>query len=149
MDKIELVWLGACIMLFILEAVTVGLVSIWFALGALAALVVSLIGGPFWLQIIVFLTVSALTLWLTRPLVKKHFNNRHEATNADSFIGKQCVITQDVDNIASTGQAVCQGKTWTVRSTNGMPIRKGEKAVVDSIEGVKLMVSPVNEYAQG
>lgn len=149
MDKIEMIWLGACIVLFVLEAVTVNLISIWFALGALAALVVALIGGPLWLQIVTFLIVTILTLWATRPLVKKHFNNKHEPTNADVVIGKVCIVTEDIDNTIASGQVTCMGKTWTARSATGEPITKGNKATVNSIEGVKLMVSPLVENVHG
>lgn len=146
MDKLEIFWLVACIGLFVLEAATVNLVSVWFALGALGALLVAFLGGGLWLQIVVFFVVTILTLVATRPLVKKHFNkSHHQPTNADTLIGKVCVVTEDIDNVAATGQAVCLGQVWTARSLNGETIKKGSKAKVDSIHGVKLIVEPVNE----
>ncbi len=144
MDKIEFIWLGATVLLFILEAVTVNLVSVWFALGSLAALIASLLGAKLWLQIVVFFIVTILTLIATRPLVKKYFNKKdHEPTNADAVIGRICVVTQDVDNLSSSGQASCMGSTWTVRSKNGEIIKEGSKAKVLSIEGVKLIIEEV------
>ena len=133
-------------MLFVLEAVTVNLVSVWFALGALGALFTALLGGALWLQIVVFFVVTVITLIATRPLVKKHFNqSHHQPTNADMSIGKICVVTEDIDNVAATGQVTCLGQVWTARSLNGEIIEKGSKAKVDSIHGVKLIVEPVGE----
>lgn len=146
MDKLEMFWLIACIGLFVLEAVTVNLVSVWFALGALGALIVAFVGGALWLQIIVFFVVTILTLIATRPLVKKYFNkSQHQPTNADTLIGKICVVTEDIDNVAATGQATCLGQVWTARSLGGETIKKGSKARVDSIHGVKLIVEAVEE----
>lgn len=149
MDKIEIFWLAACILMFVVEAVTVNLVSVWFALGALAALITALIGGQLWLQIVIFFAVTILTLIATRPLVKKYFNKQHhEPTNADMLIGKICIVTQDIDNIAATGEANCSGSTWTARSLTGSIIKKGSKARVHSIQGVKLIVEPITEYTE-
>ncbi len=149
MEKIEIFWLAACILLFIIEAVTVNLTTIWFAVGALAALIVSLVGGALWLQIVVFFVATILSLVVTRPLVKKYFTKQHhQPTNADQSIGKICIVTEDIDNIASTGAANCLGREWTARSLNGEIIKKGSKAKVDSIHGVKLIVVPLNEEAE-
>ena len=146
MDKIEIFWLIACIGLFILEAVTVNLVSVWFALGALGALFTAMLGGALWLQVVVFFAVTIITLIATRPLVKKHFNkSHHQPTNADMSIGKICIVTEDIDNVAATGQATCMGQVWTARSLGGETIKKRSKARVNSIHGVKLSVEPVVE----
>ncbi|MBQ8502837.1 MAG: NfeD family protein [Clostridia bacterium] len=146
MDKIEIFWLAATILLFVVEAVTVNLVSVWFALGTLAALIAALLGAQLWLQIVIFFAVTILTLIATRPLVKKFFNKQHhEPTNADMLIGKICIVTQDIDNIAATGEASCSGKIWTARSFTGDIIKKGSKAKVHSIEGVKLIVEEITE----
>lgn len=146
MDKIEIFWLAATILMFILEAVTVNLVSVWFALGALGALIAALLGAKLWLQIVIFFLVTILTLILTRPLVKKYFNkNHHEPTNADTAIGKICVVTEDIDNLAPSGQVKLDGMVWTARSEKGEAIKKGSKAKVLSIEGVKLIVEALTE----
>lgn len=150
MDKIEIFWLVATIVLFGVEAATVTLVSIWFALGALAALITALCGGQLIMQIVVFFVVTILTLIATRPLVKKYFNKQHhEPTNADMLIGKTCIVTQDIDNIAATGEVKCSGNTWTARSLKGDTIKQGSKAKVHSIEGVKLIVEPLREHIEG
>lgn len=149
MEKIEIFWLAASIGLFVLEAVTVSLVTVWFALGALGALFTALLGGALWLQIVVFFVVTIITLIATRPLVKKYFNkSQHQPTNADTFIGKTCVVTEDIDNVAATGQVTCLGQVWTARSLSGETIKKGSKATVNSIHGVKLIVEAVKEEAE-
>ncbi len=146
MDKMEIFWLVCCVVLLAVEAATVSLVTVWFALGALGALFTALLGGDLLLQIIVFIVVTAISLVATRPLVKKYFNKEHhEPTNLDRTIGQICIVTDDIDNVAATGQAICMGQTWTARSLNGELIKKGSKAKVESIHGVKLIVVPVNE----
>lgn len=135
------VWLAAMIVLLVIEAVVPGLISIWFAIGALAALLAALIGAPIWLQGAWFLLVSVASLALTRPLVKKYINSRVQPTNADILIGKECMVTKDVDNVLGTGEATVSGRTWTVRSAGGEKIPAGSTATVVRIEGVKLIVS--------
>lgn len=141
MTQTTIFWLVAVIALGVVEAVTVGLVSVWFALGALAALISSLFGGPLWLQIVLFIVVSALALIITRPLVKKYFNKEsHKPTNADMVIGKEAQVTETIDNLQGTGAVRCMGKEWTARSENGETILSGETVTAVKIEGVKLIV---------
>ena len=136
-------WLVSMIALFVVEAATVNLVTIWFAFGALGALVTSLLGGGLWLQIVVFIAVTILTLIPTRKLAKKYFGkSRLQATNADVVIGKDCIVVEDVDNLISTGAVKCMGKEWTARSKNGEKIAAGETVTAVAIEGVKLIVCP-------
>ena len=123
------------------EAVTVGLVCIWFAAGSLIALLAAMCGAPLWLQIVAFLVVSAATLYFTRPLVKRFVNSRVEPTNADMVIGKECRVTETVDNIAGTGAVYVDGKTWTARSENDEVIQAGTLVTAKSIDGVKLIVA--------
>ena len=142
MNELSIFWLVAVIVLGIVEASTVSLVCIWFALGALAALISSLFGGPLWLQILLFIIVTVITLCFTRPLVKKYFNkNSHKPTNADMVIGKNATVTEDIDNLSGAGAVRCMGKEWSARSLNGEAIGKGEIVTVAKIEGVKLIVS--------
>ena len=123
------------------EAVTVGLVCIWFAAGSLIALLAAMCGAQLWLQIVVFLVVSAATLYFTRPLVKRYVNSKVEPTNADMVIGKECRVTETVDNIAGTGAVYVDGKTWTARSENDELIQAGTLVTAKSIDGVKLIVA--------
>ncbi|MBQ6600614.1 MAG: NfeD family protein [Clostridia bacterium] len=141
MNELSIFWLIAVIALGIAEAVTVGLVTIWFAVGALAALISSLFGGPLWLQILLFIVVTAVTLVTTRPIVKKYFGkNSHKATNADMVIGKEAHVTEAINNLKGTGAVRCMGKEWSARSENGEEIGEGEIVVAVKIEGVKLIV---------
>lgn len=111
-------WLIVMVLFLAVEAVTVGLVCIWFAAGSLIALLAAMCGAQLWLQIVVFIIVSAATLYFTRPLVKRYVNSKVEPTNADMVIGKECRVTETVDNIAGTGAVYVDGKTWTARSEN-------------------------------
>lgn len=134
-------WLIAMVLFLVVEAVTVGLVCIWFAAGALAALLCAMLGAPVWAQVLVFLVVSAVTLYYTRPLVKKYVNSKVEPTNADIVIGKECKVTETIDNIAGTGAVYVDGKTWTARSVNDEVIAKDTLVTAQRIDGVKLIVA--------
>jgi len=138
-------WLALLILFLVVEGSTVTLVSIWFSAGSLVAMIVALLGGPFWLQLILFLGVSAGLLALLRPMVRKYIKPKVTATNVDSLIGSQGYVTETVDNIAATGQVKLGAMPWTARSTDGSPIPAGTLIRVDRIEGVKAFVSPVKE----
>lgn len=143
MKEMTVFWLVSMIALFVVEAVTVNLMTIWFAFGALAALVTSLLGGQLWLQIVVFIAVTVLTLIPTRKLAKKYFSkSHHQPTNADMVIGKDCTVVEDIDNLLATGAVKCMGKEWTARSESGEKIAQGETVTAVAIEGVKLIVRP-------
>ena len=138
------VWLIAMIALLVVEGLVPGLISIWFALGALAALVSALLHAPLWLQIVWFLVVSIAALALTRPLAKKYINSKTQPTNADMLIGKECVVRENIDNVLGTGAVSVDGKVWTARTeSDDTKAQEGSRAVVVRIEGVKLIVKPV------
>ena len=138
------VWLIAMIVLLVVEGLVPGLISIWFALGALAALVSALLHAPLWLQIVWFLAVSIAALALTRPLAKKYINARTQPTNADMMIGKECVVRESIDNVLGTGAVSVDGKVWTARTeSDDTKAQEGSRAVVVRIEGVKLIVKPI------
>ena len=138
------VWLIAMIVLLVVEGLVPGLISIWFALGALAALVSALLHAPLWLQIVWFLAVSIAALALTRPLAKKYINARTQPTNADMMIGKDCVVRESIDNVLGTGAVSVDGKVWTARTeSDETKAQEGARAVVVRIEGVKLIVKPI------
>jgi len=136
-----ILWLAALVFFLILEGATAQLVSIWFVIGAAAALVVSLLHGPLWLQIAVFVVVSALALILTRPVIRKLTKGRVRPTNADRILGTECLVTEAIDNLAGTGAVSAGGKIWTARSADGSAIPEGALVTVQSIEGVKAIVS--------
>ena len=138
-------WITAIVVFLVIEAITVGLASIWFAIGSLAALIGEMLGAKLWLQVALFLLVSAVTLYLTRPLVKKFVNGKVQPTNADMIIGKECRVVETIDNIAGTGAVQTAGKVWTARSENDEIIEEGQIVLVDRIEGVKVIVNRAAE----
>ena len=134
-------WLIAVVALGILEAATTQLVTIWFALGALAALIAAAFHAPIWLQLVLFAVVSVLALVLTRPIVRKHLNNKKIPTNADRTIGKIGIVQQTICNTKAEGTVCVDGAVWTARSEDGAEIESGTEVVAERIEGVKLIVS--------
>ena len=143
-----LLWFVLAVVFLLVEGGTVMLVSVWFAAGSLVAMVAALLSAPFWLQLILFLGVSAGLLALLRPLVQKYIKPKITATNVDSLIGSQGYVTATVDNLAATGQVKLGAMPWTARSTDGAPIEAGTLVRVDRVEGVKAFVTPVRETAQ-
>ena len=134
-------WVVALVVFLIVEAVTAGLVSIWFVFGSLVALICAALGAAVWLQIFWFVIVSVATLVLTRPLVKRYVDSRSVATNADRSIGRTAVVTERIDNLAATGAVQLSGVIWTARSTDdALTIESGEHVIIRAIEGVKLIV---------
>ena len=140
-------WLLAMVIFIAAEAMTVSLVSIWFALGALGAIVVALIGGGLALQVTVFLVLAIVLLLSLRSIVRKRFTPRITKTNIDSIIGATGVVITPVNNIAALGQIQVNGVEWSARSTDNSHISAGVLVRVDRIEGVKVYVSPVREEA--
>ena len=143
------IWIIAVIVFAVVEGMTAGLVTIWFALGALAALLASLFGAPLWLQLVWFFVISIATLIATRPLARKYMNSKTEATNADMYVGKECVVIETIDNIRGTGAVKVAGKVWTARTEEDVIVPEGTKAEALRIEGVKLIVKPVSENQIG
>ncbi len=133
-------WAAAIILFGVAEAVTAQLVSIWFLIGAIAALIAALCGANLIIQIIVFIAVSILALVITRPLVKKYINPKKEHTNADRVIGQVGIVAEDIDNIKATGQVKADGKIWTARATDNSIIPSGCEVIIEKIDGVKLIV---------
>lgn len=134
-------WLIALIIFLVIEAVTVTLVCIWFAGGSLIGMLAAALQAPLWLQIILFLLVSILLLIYTRPIAMKHFNKNREKTNASGVIGKQAIVTREIDNLHGEGQVTVGGQEWSARNTEGdKVIPEGTIVTVEEIKGVKLMV---------
>ncbi len=138
-------WIAAGVVFLVFEGITVGLTSVWFALGAFAAMVCAMLKAPVWLQIAVFIVVSGVTLYFTRPVVKKYVNGKIQPTNADKIIGEECRVTETIDNIEGTGAVYVDGKTWTARSENDEIIPEGELVTTVRIEGVKVIVNKAAE----
>ena len=136
-------WLVAMVVFLIIEASTVAIVSAWFAAGSLAAMIVALCAGPLWLQILVFLLVSAALLGMLRPLTRKYFTPKLIRTNVDSIIGSEGYVTSPIDTLSATGTVKLGAMEWTARSTDGSPIESGKRIRVDRVEGVKVFVTAV------
>ena len=137
------VWLVLLVLFLVAEAVSVTMVSLWFAVGALGALVVNLLGAKMWLQVLVFFVISIVTLASLRPWARKRFNPGIAKTNVDAVIGSRGRVLADIDNVEATGQVKLGAMEWTARRTSGDPIKAGTLVQVDRVEGVKVFVSPV------
>lgn len=133
-------WVVMIVVFLVIEGLTAGLTTIWFAVGSLAALIAALFGAPIWLQFVWFAVISIVTLIATRPLVKKYITPRIQPTNADMTIGQEGLVTEPIDNAAGTGAVAVAGKVWTARSESGAPIALGALVRGVRIEGVKLYV---------
>lgn len=136
---IEILWLAAVIVFIILEAVTYQMISVWFIIGSVGALIASLLGAEFWLQMVIFVALSLVLLVMFRPFAVKRLKTDFK-TNADAAVGKKVTITQAVDNTKGTGEAKLDGLVWSVRTQDGNTLDVGEVAEVKRIEGVKLIV---------
>lgn len=139
-------WLIAAAAFVLLEILTMGLTTIWFAVGALVGAVMAALGLSLWVQILAFAVVSVTVLLFTRPLARKYLNNRTVRTNAESLIGCVCMVTQTIDNLRAEGQVTVKGQVWTARSTSEeRSIPENTKVRITAISGVKLIVEPITD----
>lgn len=144
MELQSVVWLGLLVVLLLVELATMGLTTIWFAGGALAAFAVSMFTEAVSLQVLVFLAVSSILLIFTRPFAVKFVNKNRVKTNADSLIGKIGIVTAEIDNLESRGEVQVSGQIWSARSKEGKEkLEKGTQVKILDISGVKLIVEAV------
>ena len=139
MSSMITIWLIVFVVLVIIEIITMGLTTIWFAGGALAAAV----HAPLWVQIVLFLVVSALLLFFTRPVAVKYFNKDRVRTNVESLIGQQAIVISEINNLQGIGQVTVNGQEWSARSTDeeaAIPV--GCVVIIERVSGVKLIVTP-------
>lgn len=136
-------WLMAFIILVVMEFLTMGLTTIWFAIGALAAFFASLFGATLWIQIVLFLVTSLVVLVVYRPLAVKYVNSKRTKTNVDDLIGKEAKVTERIDNLNQTGRVILNGMDWSARTTVGGIIDIDTIVRVTEVKGVKLIVEPV------
>ncbi len=141
----EIVWLIILALCLVVEIATLGLVTIWFAGGALVTFFVAMVTDNLLIQVIVFLAVSFLLLFLTRPIAKKLYNAKRTKTNVDSLIGEQCKVTEAIDNFNGTGTVLLNGLEWTARSKDETVIGTGARVQVCAVDGVKVIVEKVTE----
>ena len=138
-----IIWLVILVILVIIELATMGLTTIWFAGGALVATIVAAVGGNIWIQLTCFVVVSLLLLVVTRPIAMRYFNRDREKTNAEGLVGKQAIVTLEINNLLGTGQVMISGMEWSARSTqDDVKLEIGSVVIVRGISGVKLMVEP-------
>lgn len=141
MSELTVFWLIVLILSIVIEAITMGLTSIWFAGGALVALLLSAFNVPVWIQVMVFFVVSVVLICFTRPIAVKYFNKDRVRTNVESLIGRQAIVISEIDNLQGIGQVTVGGKQWSARNAKeDKVIPVGAVVRVSAIKGVKLMV---------
>lgn len=139
--SVTILWLGLLIVLLAIEAATLGLTTIWFAGGALAAFLAALVHAPLPAQIVLFFVVSLALLIFTRPVAVRFMNQKTEKTNVDSLLGKKAVVTQTIENLKGTGRVQIKGVDWAARAKeDGSVIEAGAVVTVTEVQGVKLIV---------
>ena len=137
-------WLIIFVACIVIEIITMGLTTIWFAAAALVCGICAGFGMPFLPQMIIFIVISLVLILFTRPIAMKYFNRDRVKTNAESLIGKQAIVTTQIDNLRATGQVTVSGQEWTARSSeDGTIIPQGAVTEVLAINGVKLIVREV------
>lgn len=143
MSSMITIWLIIFVILVIIEIITMGLTTIWFAGGALVATLAAAVHAPLWAQIVLFLVASALLLFFTRPVAVKYFNKDRVRTNVESLIGQQAIVISEINNLQGIGQVTVNGQEWSARSTEEETvIPVGCVVVVERVSGVKLIVTP-------
>ena len=140
METTSICWLVVFILLILIELATMGLTTIWFAGGAVAGFVASMLGANVVIQAAAFFAVSILLLFFTRPFAVRYINSNKTRTNVDGLIGQEALVLEEINNIRETGCAKLEGKEWTARSMNDTVIPKDTVVTVERIEGVKLIV---------
>ncbi|MCM1120044.1 MAG: NfeD family protein [bacterium] len=134
-------WLILLIVCIGIEVATMGLTTIWFAGGALVAIFAAVVGAPIWLQAVLFIVVSLLLLFFTRPIAVKYFNKDRVKTNVESMVGRQAIVVSEIDNLQGIGRVTVGGQEWSARSADEkVRIAVGAVVVVVAINGVKLIV---------
>lgn len=138
-------WAALAIILIGSEIATVQLISVWFGAGSLVAFISSFFAIDFYVQVIIFITVSVVLLLATRPFVKKYLNSGgHTKTNADSLIGKECVVKEEVNSLLGTGRVYVEGLAWSAKSTSpDIILKENETCVITDIQGVTLIIKPL------
>lgn len=146
MNEWLFIWLGVVIITLSLEIITVGLTSIWLTGGGLAALIVCALGGPWWLQLLVFFVVTFILIYFTRPWALKYLEGRKTVTNYEETIGKKVRVIEKVDNREGSGRAIYNGMEWMARAKNEDDLfLEDEQARVAAVEGVKLILEKIVE----
>ena len=140
MDMTAWIWILGIVAFIVLEGVSYQLISVWFAIGAAGGLIAYAAGADFTLQLIIFIAVSAVCIVCLRPVSRKLLKGKETKTNADALVGKDVLVTKEINNLRGEGEGRVSGMTWTLRSQDGEIIPEGETVICVKIEGVKLIV---------
>ena len=140
METTSICWLAVFVMLIVIELATMGLTTIWFAGGAVAGFIASMLGANVVIQAVVFFVVSIVLLIFTRPFAVRYINSNKTKTNIDGLIGQEALVLEEINNIRETGCARLEGKEWSARSVDDTVIPADTVVIVERIEGVKLIV---------
>lgn len=148
MDGMMIFWLILLILCIGVEVLTLGLTTIWFAAGALVAILAALLFAPPFVQVVLFLLVSLLLLYFTRPIAVRYFNRNRVKTNVESMVGRQAIVVSGIDNLQAAGQVTVSGQEWSARSWDDkVRIPAGAVVIVTAVSGVKLIVRPDQQFA--
>lgn len=142
MDRLLIGWIAAAVVFAVIEAATAQILTLWFCIGSIGAILANVCGASVTVQVIVFVAVSVLTLVIARPYLRRFTRTKVQPTNLDMCVGQPALVTETIDNLAETGQAKIRGNLWTARSADGSVIESGKTVTVVRIEGVKLIVAP-------
>ena len=148
MDRLLILWIAAAVVFAVIEAATAQILTLWFCIGSIGAIIAYALGASLTVQIVVFVAVSLLTLVIARPYLRRFTRTKVQPTNLDMCIGQQALVTERISNLDGTGQAKIRGTIWTARSSDGAVIEPGALVKVLSIEGVKLIVAPDDRHAE-
>ena len=140
METTSICWLAVFVLLIVIELATMGLTTIWFAGGAVAGFIASMLGANVVIQAVVFFVVSIVLLIFTRPFAVRYINSNKTKTNIEGLIGQEALVLEEINNIRETGCARLEGKEWTARSVDDTVIPADTVVIVERIEGVKLIV---------
>ncbi|MGN1159443.1 MAG: NfeD family protein [Lachnospiraceae bacterium] len=141
--NMTIIWLVLLIVMIVIELATMGLTTIWFAGGSLVATIAAACSAPIWLQVTLFFVVSLILLWFTRPIAVKYFNKDRIRTNVEAMVGRQGVVTSEIDNLEGIGEVKIGGMEWTARTImDGMKLPVGTVVIVRAVDGVKVIVQP-------
>ena len=142
MDRLLILWIAAAVVFAVIEAATAQIVTLWFCIGSIGAIIAYALGASLTVQIVVFVAVSLLTLVIARPYLRRFTRTKVQPTNLDMCVGQQALGTERISNLNGTGQAKIRGVVWTARSRDDVEIEAGTRVTVLSIDGVKLIVEP-------
>lgn len=139
------IWLVIVAVMLIIEIFTMGLTTIWFSIGALASAIAAAFGAPLGIQILLFVAVSLLVMFLVRPFAMRVVNKERMKTNIEAVVGEQAVVQETIDNLKEQGKVIFRGVDWMARSIDNSLIPEGELVQIEEVSGVKLVVKKVDK----